>query len=86
MSYRIIVGRRAERSLTRRIKPERARQVRGAIAMLAEDPRPHPQSIQLQGREGRRLRVGDYRVLYVVDDELREVYIPEVWHRQRDYR
>gem|GEM_PF-4670545 len=40
----------------------------------------------MAGREGRRLRVGNYRVLYEVDDEEREVRILEVWPRQQDYR
>jgi mRNA-degrading endonuclease RelE of RelBE toxin-antitoxin system len=42
--------------------------------------------VKLEGREGRRLRVGDYRVLYRVDDNQQEVLILEVWHRQSDYR
>ena len=80
MSYRIVVGRLAEKSLRRRIPPERAEQIRGAINGLAEDPRLR-QSRSLEGRSGPRLRVGNYRVLYEVDDGL-----AEVWHRQRDYR
>ncbi|MBX6765512.1 MAG: type II toxin-antitoxin system RelE/ParE family toxin [Rubrobacteraceae bacterium] len=70
----------------RRIHPDHAERIREAIDRLAEDPRPHPQSKQLAGREGRRLRVGNYRVLYEVDDEEREVRILEVWPRQQDYR
>ncbi|HEV8045455.1 MAG TPA: type II toxin-antitoxin system RelE/ParE family toxin [Rubrobacter sp.] len=85
MTYRIVVGRSAERSLRRRIPPDRAVQVRAAIEDLSEDPRPR-QSRSLQGRSGRRLRVGDYRVIYEVDDDRREVFVAEVWHRQRDYR
>lgn len=60
--------------------------VLSAIRGLAEDPRPHPQSKNLQGREDRRLRVGSYRVIYAVDEERQEVYVVEVFHRQRDYR
>lgn len=71
MSYRTVVGRSAERSLRRRIPPERAEQVRGATNGLAEDRSP---------------RVGDYRVLHEVDDEREEVFVAEVWHRQRAYR
>lgn len=85
MSYRIIVGRSAERSLRRRILPERAGQIREAINALAENPRPG-NSRQLRDRPARRLRVGDYRIIYDVDDDRREVFVAEVWHRQRDYR
>ena len=55
-----------------------------AVNGLAEDPRPR-QSRSLEGRSGRRLRVGDYRVIYEVDDDLQEIYVAEVWHRQGDY-
>ena len=85
MSYRIIVGHSAERSLRRRILPERAGQIREAINVLAENPRPG-NSRQLRDRPARRLRVGDYRIIYDVDDDRREVFVAEVWHRQRGYR
>ncbi|HUY05727.1 MAG TPA: type II toxin-antitoxin system RelE/ParE family toxin [Acidimicrobiales bacterium] len=41
--------------------------IQGAIALLAKDPRP-PASRPLRGREGYRLRVGDYRILYTIDN------------------
>jgi mRNA interferase RelE/StbE len=85
LSYRIIAGRSAERSLRRRILPERAGQIREAINALAENPRPG-NSRQLRDRPARRLRVGDYRIIYDVDDDRREVFVAEVWHRQRGYR
>ncbi len=85
MSYRVLVGRSADRSLTRKIPPQQVRRIREAMDALADDPRPSA-SRKLQSREGYRLRVGNYRILYSVDDERREVFIAEVWHRQRDYR
>jgi len=66
--YEIRIERAAEKSLTRRMRPDDARRIRAAIGALAEDPRPHPQSRELRGREGRRLRVGDYRVIYEVEE------------------
>lgn len=56
-----------------------------AIDELAEDPRP-PNSIKLSGREGYRLRVGDYRALYRVDDAQQEVTVTRVGHRRDIYR
>ena len=44
-----------------------------------------PSSRQPRDRSGRRHRVGDYRVLYDVHDDRREVLLAEVWHRQRGY-
>lgn len=86
MSYRILVGQAAAKSLAKKVHSGDVDRIRAAIDALAADPRPFPQSAKLEGREGRRLRVGSYRVLYTVDDERREVLIAEVWHRQRDYR
>lgn len=85
-SYRIRVERTAAKALARRIRREDAERIRRAIDGLAADPRP-PQSIELRGREGRRLRVGDYRVLYEVDelDEL-VVTVLGVGHRRDVYR
>lgn len=67
--YEVRVERAAEKALTRRrMLPNDAERIRRAIGALAEDPRPHPQSRELRGREGRRLRVGDYRVIYEVEE------------------
>ena len=84
MSYEVIVERKARKALARLPSTAYDRAMR-AVANLAEDPRPR-QSLALQGRSGRRLRVGDYRIIYEVNDERREVFVAEVWHRQRDYR
>ena len=43
-------------------------------------------SIRLRGREEYRIRVGDYRVLYIVDDVVRLVEILAVRHRRDVYR
>ena len=56
------------------------------IRSLAEDPRPHG-SEELAGREERRrIRQGDYRVVYSIDDEARTVTVFRIGHRQDVYR
>lgn len=84
MSYEVIVERRTRKALARLPYTVYDRTMQ-AVNDLANDPRPR-QSRSLQGRSGGRLRVGDYRAVYEVDDDLLEVYVAEVWHRQRDYR
>jgi len=74
----------------RRVKPWPVYPLRRTIVLgtangLSEDPRPLG-SRQLRDRPGRRLRVGDYRILYDVDDDRRKVLVAEVWHRQMGYR
>jgi mRNA interferase RelE/StbE len=52
---------------------------------LRNNPRPVT-SKKLHGREGYRMRIGDYRVLYTVDDRAKTVVIISVGHRQDVYR
>lgn len=51
-----------------------AKAVRTAVSALVEDPRP-PESTPLDSAGLRRLRVGDARVLYEIDDTHRAVHI-----------
>ena len=57
----------------------------GAIRSLATDPRP-PQSQKLSGREQYRLRQGDYRILYAIQDDVLIVTVVKVGHRKEVYR
>ena len=59
--------------------------VDGAILALADDPRP-PGCTRLRGRDDWRIRVGDYRIVYGIDDEQRVVEIPNVAHHRDVYR
>jgi mRNA interferase RelE/StbE len=57
-----------------------------AIADLANDPRP-PGSRTLTGETDLyRIRVGDYRVVYAVDDAAQTVTVVKVGHRSDIYR
>jgi len=69
----------------RRLPPEVFARVDGKIRGLGEDPRP-PGAEKLRGKEGWRIRVGDYRVIYEIDDRSREVMIYRVQHRKDIYR
>lgn len=53
--------------------------------MLAEYPRSN-QSIKLSGTGGYRLRVGDDRILYEIDDATRAVTVYRIKHRREVYR
>lgn len=85
MSYTVLVGRRSEKALRRKIHPDSAGRIREAIAALADDPYPR-ESRKLSGAEGYRLQVGrDYRVLYLVDDEEQTVTVTRVGTREGIY-
>jgi mRNA interferase RelE/StbE len=59
--------------------------VRDSIYELARDPRPLG-CVKLSGRHGWRIRTGDYRVIYDIDEELGNVVISYVGHRKDIYR
>jgi mRNA interferase RelE/StbE len=69
------------RSLDRKVRPR----IEGAIALLAEDPRP-PASRPLRGRDGYRVRVGDYRIIYTINDDVLLVVVVTLGHRPEVYR
>ena len=57
-----------------------------AVRQLADQPRP-PGVTKLAGTSHDwRVRVGDYRVLYEVDDEDRKVVVWRIAHRREVYR
>ena len=66
MTYAVAVLRRAQREL-QRLPHEDYERVREAIRALAQNPRPTG-CLALTGRAGWRIRVGNYRVIYEIDD------------------
>jgi len=57
-----------------------------AVSALAEGPRP-PGCVRLQGPEGfYRVRVGDYRIVYLIEDRLLLICVVRVAHRREVYR
>ncbi|HRV59690.1 MAG TPA: type II toxin-antitoxin system RelE/ParE family toxin [Solirubrobacterales bacterium] len=81
--YRIELRPAALRSL-RKLDPQIRGRVQGAIALLADDPRP-PSAKKLKGREAFRVRVGDYRVIYTVEDDVLLVVVVTLGHRRDVY-
>ena len=84
MSYSVTVQRRAQKQIARFPTNVRDR-IESSLRALAGNPRP-PGCRRLRGEEGWRLRVGDYRVIYEIDDEERVVTILQVEHRRDVYR
>lgn len=82
--YRIEFRPAAVREL-RKIDRAAQPRIQGAIALLAQDPRP-PASRPLRGREGYRLRVSDYRIIYTIDDGVLLVAVVTFGHRRDVYQ
>lgn len=68
----------------RRLAPDMLSRISEAINGLAADPRP-PGTKKLVGGLGWRIRVGDYRVIYQIEDEEKVVTIAVVKPRQSAY-
>lgn len=76
----------AERNLKSVARRERRTYERVMVAIrdLARDQRPRG-ARKLSGRDSYRVRVGDYRVIYLVNDEERIVTVLGVGHRREVY-
>jgi mRNA interferase RelE/StbE len=57
-----------------------------AIDRLAMQPRPDGCRKLVGSEDTFRIRIGDYRVIYTVDDENRDVVIETIRHRREAYR
>ena len=84
MTYSVLVLPRAQKELAQ-LPEGRYKRVRDAIRSLSRDPRPSG-CRKLSGREGWRIRVGDYRVIYEIDKMQHTVTVLHVGHRRNVYR
>ncbi len=82
--YSLAYDRRIERDLSR-IPAQQRRVILRRIEQLAADSRGR-QVEKLSGMEGYRLRIGDYRVLFTIDDRRKRVIIYRIVHRREAYR
>jgi mRNA interferase RelE/StbE len=83
--YTVYVKPAAERALTK-LPREVVARIAKAIDRLGVNPRP-PGVTALQGEPGfLRLRLGDYRLIYTVQDAILTVLVVTVGHRRDVYR
>ena len=82
--YRIVFRKSVLKDLERIPKKE-VRRIVDSIESLAENPRP-PRSKKLSGEEKYRLRSGNYRILYSIEDDKLIVCVVKVRHRKDVYR
>ena len=86
MRYVVELTASAEKALDR-LSDSLYRRIVDKLVALEDDPRPPRISRKLQAPfDGYRLRVGQWRALYVVDDESRKVTVYAVRHRREAYR
>ena len=83
MPYVVLIKKSKENDLDRLPAKIHDRIVEHLIS-LRENPR-HVGTKKLREREGYRMRVGDYRILYTIDDAKKEVEVFSVAHRREVY-
>ena len=83
-AYAIQVLPSAARAI-RKLSPEAKRRIQAVIELLADDPRP-PAAKKLTARPEWRVRTGDYRVLYRINDGELIVVVVDAGHRRDIYR
>ena len=84
MTYKISIRRKAQKQLAK-IPANDYKKIKQAILDLAQDPRPAG-SKKLKGRQGWRIRQGDYRVIYEIQDDLLIIIVLDVGNRKDVYR
>jgi mRNA interferase RelE/StbE len=82
--YRILVRKSAANELAR-IPKKTLRRIIERIRSLGEEPRPQGNE-KLSTQERYRIRQGDYRIVYSVDEGSQTVEVFKVGHRSEVYR
>ena len=85
MTYQVEITPVAKRQIKKLIAPIQLAIVE-RLEQLAEDPRP-PGVLKMQGEESLyRIRVGDYRIIYEIQDQTLLIAVVKIGHRGDVYR
>ncbi len=83
-SYKLLSKRSAAKELEG-LPPKVRRRIASKIEALAATPRPQGAE-KLSGQDKYRIRQGDYRILYSIDDGAQTVTVVTIGHRRDVYR
>jgi mRNA interferase RelE/StbE len=84
VTHKIEILRSAQKQLSKIDRKDQSRIIK-AIRELAEEPRPQG-SKKLSGRPAWRIRIGSYRVIYEIQDDLFLILVIDIGHRREIYR
>lgn len=83
--YEIFITPYARRQL-KKLPAKAVKEIRSSLEYLAQDPYEASNDVKkLQGRSGYRLRVGDYRVIYELENKRLIIQVLEIAHRKDIY-
>lgn len=69
----------------KRLQDKIFNKIKNEILALTDNPRPYG-ALKLTNEDGYRMRIGDYRALYRIDEKTKEIFIYRVKHRREAYR
>jgi len=84
VSYHVVLKHSAEKELSS-LQDSTFKRIKQRLLALEDNPRPFGVQ-KLHGQEAYRIRVGDYRILYLIDDGAKRIDIISVAHRREAYR
>ncbi len=82
--YSITISKQARKQLRDIPRKDRLR-ISGVIELLGDNPIP-PKALKLTNRDGYRLRVGDYRIIYIFNSNRLIILIINIAHRSAAYQ
>ena len=84
MTYEIQIRRKAQKSLAKIPEPFQGNII-DAINLLAHNPHP-ANSKKLTGRPAWRIRIGNYKAIYEIENNLLTILVLDIDHRKNIYR
>ena len=84
MTYHVLIEQRVVKSLAKIPEKDQER-IMSELLKLEKNPRPIG-SKKLIGRNGWRIRIGNYRVIYEIDDKVFKILVIDAGHRKDIYR
>jgi mRNA interferase RelE/StbE len=82
--YSVILSNSAKKTLSK-LPNEVVKKILDALEDLVEDPRPMGY-IQLKGRSSFRIRLGNYRIIYEINDGELKIMVVEIGNRKEIYK
>ena len=83
--YKVEINKKVRKKDLPSIPKKDAGRIIERIKGLANDPYPTG-AVRLKGREEWRMRQGDYRILYIVEEKIVTVFVVKVGHRREVYK
>lgn len=83
-NYRILLEGRAEKDLDK-LENELRRRIIARLFALKQEPRPQGAKKLEGSKSAWRIRVGDWRAIYEINDKIKEVKVYRIKHRSEGY-